>query len=285
MAQSRFCLKSYGVLQLNNQILTTDTTGTLLVNDVNVDINQITGYTGGSGGLSFTSFNDEPENNLGGQFIVLNDSTGNVVTNTYGLNTFTDKGIITGLQAHNGNNYINFRSIGDLGITSNSSGISLSAPDRIQIESLDYCTISGTNLISLASNNTLLRIDGDYDYVLLTTADFRYNASKISVNNSAVTDQTDSITTSVNSNLPFGHIITISATTATQGSSTFNVTSSIVTVDSLIQLSINRYTGTQGLPNAYVSNITTGNFTINISNHSITDPLNGTLKLAYSIMN
>lgn len=41
MAQSRFCLKSYGLLQLNNQTLNTNTTGTLFVNNVNVDINRV----------------------------------------------------------------------------------------------------------------------------------------------------------------------------------------------------------------------------------------------------
>lgn len=91
MAQSRLCIRSYGSLELNNQTLSTNTSGTLLVNNVNVDINRVVGYTGGNSGLSFTSFNDEPENNLGGQFYVLNDSTGNVLTNTFGLNAFTNK--------------------------------------------------------------------------------------------------------------------------------------------------------------------------------------------------
>lgn len=259
MAQSRFCLKSYGLLQLNNQTLNTDTTGTLFVNNVNVDINRVVGYTGGNGGLSFTSFNDEPENNLGGQFIVLNDSTGNVVTNAVGLSAFTNKGIITGIQAQNSNSYINLSPFGNLDIIGNSCGIYLSSPASIELVGSDYAS--------------------------LTTADFRYNTSKISAVNSSISNQNNSITTSVDSDSPFGHIITVSATTATQGSSTFNVTNSIVTVNSLIQLSINHYTGTQGLPSAYVSNITTGNFNINILNHSITNPLNGSLKLAYSIVN
>jgi hypothetical protein len=257
MAQSRFCLKSYGLLQLNNQTLNTNTTGTLFVNNVNVDINRVEGYTGGNGGLSFTSFNDEPQNNLGGQFLVLNDSTGNVVTNTFGLNAFTDKGMIVGLQAHNGNNYISFNPIGNLILVSNSSGIYLTAPDRIQL---------------------------DTPYISLNTSEINFNTSKVSSNYSDI-DQLNSITSSVECLKPFGHIITVSATTTTQGSSTFNVINNIVTVNSLIQLSINKYTGTQGLPSVYISNITTGNFDINISNHSITNPLNGSLKLAYSIMN
>lgn len=257
MSQSRFCLKSYGVIELNNQKLNTNTTGTLFVNDVNVDINRVVGYTGGSGsGLTFTSFNDEPENNLGGQFIVLNDSTGNVVTNTFGLNAFTEKGIVTGIQAPNGNNYINFRSDGDLAITSNSSGIYLSAPNTIQI-------------------NT--------PYVSLNTSELMFNTLKVSSNYSYHT-QSSSITTSTECLRPFGRISTFPATTPTQGSSTFNVSCDIVTINSLILLSINNYTGTQGLPNVHVSNITTGNFNVNISNHSITDPLNGSLTLAYSIM-
>lgn len=257
MAQSRFCLRSYGLLQLNNQMLSTNTTGTLFVNDVNVDINRVVGYTGGSGGLSFTSFNGEPENNLGGQFYVLNDSTGNVLTNTYGLNAFTNKGIISGLQAHNGNNYINFNPIGNLDIISNSSGIYLSAPNSIQL---------------------------DTSAINLNTSELLFNTSRV-LSNYSFSNQISSITESIECIKPFGRIITVSATTATQGTSVFNITSSIVTLNSLIQLSINDYTGTQGLPSAYVSNITTGNFNVNISNHSITDPLNGSFKLAYTIMN
>jgi hypothetical protein len=91
MSQSRFCIKSYGLIQLNNQIINTNTTGALFVNNVNVDVNRVVGYTGGNGSLSFTSYNDEPEFNLGGQFLVLNDSTGNVLTNTLGLNAYTVK--------------------------------------------------------------------------------------------------------------------------------------------------------------------------------------------------
>jgi len=72
MSHSRKVLKSFGSVELNKQILYSNTTGTLFVNNVNVDINRTVGYTGGNGGLTFTSFNDEPENNLGGQFIVLN---------------------------------------------------------------------------------------------------------------------------------------------------------------------------------------------------------------------
>jgi len=257
MAQSRLCIRSYGVLELNNQTLTTNTTGTLFVNNVNVDINRVVGYTGGNGGLSFTSFNDEPENNLGGQFIVLNDSSGNVLTNTFGLNTFTNKGMITGLQAHNGNNFINFNPIGNLDIIANSGGIYLSSSDSIQL---------------------------DTPYVTINTSEYYINTSKIS-SDYAVSNQSGSITTPVECLKPFGGILTVSATTVTQGSSIFNVSCDIVSINSLIQLSINNYTGTQGLPSVYISNITTGNFDINILNNSITHTLNGSLKLAYSIMN
>ena len=285
MSHSRKVLKSFGSVELNKQILYSNTTGTLFVNNVNVDINRTVGYTGGNGGLTFTSFNDEPENNLGGQFIVLNDSTGNVVTNTYGLNTFTDKGIITGLQAHNGNNYINFSSFGDLGITSNSSGISLSAPNRIQLTSSDYCNLTGINSVSFNSSTCLLRVNGDDSNIYINTPELHYDVSKILTFNAVTREQTGSITTSVTCTAPIDNILTVSATTATQGSSTFNVICGIVTDNSLIQLSINDYTGNQGLPSVYVSNITTGNFNVNILNNSITSALNGQLKLAYSIMN
>jgi hypothetical protein len=283
MSQSRFCLKSYGVIELNNQTLNTNTTGTLFVNDVNVDINRVTGYTGGSGGLTFTSFNDEPENNLGGQFIVLNDSTGNVVTNTFGLNAFTDKGITTGLQAHNGNNYINFRPIGDLDIISNSGGIVLTAPQRISLRSNNDVILRGDNNIVIRSDMNQFEINNDM--TIITTSELKYDCNKISLVNYNSVDQITSITTGVQLNSPFGHINTISATTSTQGTVSFNFINNIVTSNSLVQLSINDYTGSQGLPSVYVSNITTGNFNVNISNHSITDPLNGQLKLAYSIMN
>jgi hypothetical protein len=41
MSQSRFCIKSYGLIQLNNQTINSNTTGSLYVNDVNVDINRL----------------------------------------------------------------------------------------------------------------------------------------------------------------------------------------------------------------------------------------------------
>lgn len=69
-----------------------------------------------------------------------------------------------------------------------------------------------------------------------------FNTSKVSSNYSFST-QSGSITTSVECLKPFGRIITVSATTATQGSSIFNVTCDIVSINSLIQLSINHYTG------------------------------------------
>lgn len=119
----------------------------------------------------------------------------------------------------------------------------------------------------------------------MRTNTLAYTFNKIVIENYNVIHQDTSINTTVVNNLPNSHILTQTATTSTQGNTTFSVSNSIVTSNSLIQLSINNYSGNQGLPNVRVSNITTGNFIINISNNSVSEALNGTLKIACSVIN
>jgi hypothetical protein len=194
-----------------------------------------------------------------------------------GLNAYTDKGIISGLQSPNSNNYINFRAYGDLEITSISSGIYMSAPYDINLLSHSDLRLTGYNNVILYTDNTYIKLDNN---------SVSYNVNNI-ISNIDYTEQSTSITENVtqNNSKAFNHVLTYTATTTTQGNSVFNVFNDNVISLSLINISINKYTGNQGLPSVYISNITNGNFSVNISNHSITESLNGQLKIAYSIVN
>jgi hypothetical protein len=153
----------------------------------------------------------------------------------------------------------------------------MSAPYDINLSSNSDLQLTGNNNVIVFTGSTSIRLDNTSVY---------YNVNNI-IANSNLTEQTTSITTNVTQTVSkaFNHILTYTATTDTQGNSVFNVFNTNVIPDSLINISINQYTGNQGLPSVYISNITMGNFTVNISNHSITQSLNGQLKLAYSIVN
>ena len=245
MSQSRFCIKECGRLQINSHSLTSDTTGTIQVDSVNI----------GSSGLSFTpSFTPDSL-----QFCMLNDSTGNVVTNTYGLNAHVGKGYIDGFVSYDNNVSLVLGSV-IASFTSNSGSIYLNAQQGISEYSNTYIQHSCQSLQQ-------------------TYVNLKVNISEVV--------QPNSFSDSVSISSAVGKITTFTANTTTQGSSTISVSGQqVLTGNSLVQLTINDYAG-QGLPSVYANNIqsdgTTGSFNLTIFNSSVSQPLNQPISIVYNI--
>jgi hypothetical protein len=93
--------------------------------------------------------------------------------------------------------------------------------------------------------------------------------------------QGTSITTPVeNLNSQFGSVLTVSSNLATQGSVSFDVSNVFVYEESKIICNIVKYNGT-GLPSVYVSNVTSGAFTVTLQNNSITQSLNSSVEIGF----
>lgn len=93
--------------------------------------------------------------------------------------------------------------------------------------------------------------------------------------------QLTSVTTPVTSNVQVGTVITVSQTLAAQTSATFVVNDSTITLNSVVVANISNYSGTTGLPVAYVVSVGSGVFSIVVSNHHATAALNGTISVSY----
>jgi hypothetical protein len=94
--------------------------------------------------------------------------------------------------------------------------------------------------------------------------------------------QGTSISTGVNTYYnQFGSILTVSNSVPPQGSAQFSVTNTYVTADTSVISNIVRYTGTEGLPSVYVSNVANGLFTVSLVNNSVTDSLNGAVEIGF----
>jgi hypothetical protein len=93
--------------------------------------------------------------------------------------------------------------------------------------------------------------------------------------------QLTSSTTPVTVNVQSGNVVTVSQTLAAQTSAVFVVNDSTITANSVVVANISNYSGTTGLPVAYVTSVGLGVFSIVVSNHHTTAALNGTLTVAY----
>lgn len=327
MSQSRFVLKEYGQLNLHNHNVVTNTAGSLLVDNVSV------GNDSGSS-LTFTkSFDLVPV-----QLAIFADTTGNVLTNSYGLLGHVGKGFIDGFtNADDSVELILGSQIASF--TSNSGNMIISAQSGIQINttnstgngtislSSDNCYITGNSGISIDTDAAMnLNADTEldinsHDLINLQTSSTNANINIVSTNislnsnnllylqaNSRINIETTSLyqtytnlyissnrvnqltsfATPVQINTSAGKIVTFNPSTPTQGNSYITVNSSInnITLNSLIQLTINNYSGT-GLPSVYAHNITndgtTGSFQLHIINNSVTAPLNQPLTIVYNI--
>lgn len=108
------------------------------------------------------------------------------------------------------------------------------------------------------------------------------NTNDIDLSSGNITQLT-SITTAVTLPSTSGIITTVSATTATNGSSIFTASHPSVTVNKVVLANIVGYTGTQGSPSVRLSTAS-GSFSVIIQNHNDTAPLNGSLRIAYCIL-
>jgi len=97
--------------------------------------------------------------------------------------------------------------------------------------------------------------------------------------------QATSITTGVALNSSYGRITTVSSTLASNNTATFTVTnSSVLASTDLIMLTLNGYSGTNGVPSVRIGTISAGSFTIVIRNAG-TVALNGTLDIGFLVIN
>lgn len=81
----------------------------------------------------------------------------------------------------------------------------------------------------------------------------------------------------------FGTLTIPNCTLATMGSLEFQVVNN-TSNQNPVMLSITDYTGSQGIPSAYVKSVTGDTFQVIVNNSHNTDPLNGNLILAYNIL-
>jgi hypothetical protein len=113
----------------------------------------------------------------------------------------------------------------------------------------------------------------------------RQSFGSLSINNLILqkghVTQTGAITSGVTLTSQAGTITTVTANNATGASTSFIVTDLSVNSNTLILADIMNYVGGNGFPSIYVDDVTTGSFKIIIHNHSVTDPLNGALKISY----
>jgi len=102
----------------------------------------------------------------------------------------------------------------------------------------------------------------------------------VTIPKGTVTQLTSSVTP-VTVNVQSGTVTTVSQTLAAQSFATFVVNDNKITANSVVVANISNYTGTTGLPVAYVTSIGTGVFSIVVSNYHTTVALNGALTVAY----
>lgn len=112
-----------------------------------------------------------------------------------------------------------------------------------------------------------------------STASFR----RIRLDRGVVTQATN-INTAVTINKAAGIITTVTSTLATNGNASFSVNNSEVRSDSVVLGNIVNYNGTQGAPFARIQNVTSGSFTVALRNVDDINPLNGSVKFAYSVL-
>lgn len=107
--------------------------------------------------------------------------------------------------------------------------------------------------------------------------------NKINVSKSTVSQST-SITSGVTLDTQSGIITSVTSTLATFGNASFTVTNNSVSTDSLVLGNIVNYSGSNGIPTARIQAITSGSFTVTLSNASGTSALNGTVKIGYLVL-
>lgn len=106
---------------------------------------------------------------------------------------------------------------------------------------------------------------------------------QITLSKSNVTQAT-SITTAVATTGGAGVITTVSSTLAADSAISFVVSNPYVTSSSVVMLTINNYSGNQGLPSARVQSVSAGQFTVVLSNNHPSAALNGIVKVGYLVL-
>ena len=96
--------------------------------------------------------------------------------------------------------------------------------------------------------------------------------------------QATSITTAVATTGGAGAITSVSSILAGNSAASFVVSNPYATASSVVLLTINNYTGNQGLPEARVQSVSAGQFTVVLSNAHATAALNGIVKIGYLVL-
>ena len=96
--------------------------------------------------------------------------------------------------------------------------------------------------------------------------------------------QATSITTAVATTTGAGVITTVSSTLAADATTTFLVSNPHVNSSSVVILTINNYSGNQGLPTARVQSVSAGQFNVVLSNVHSSAALNGIVKIGYLVL-
>lgn len=96
--------------------------------------------------------------------------------------------------------------------------------------------------------------------------------------------QLTNITTAVATTAGAGVITTVSSTLAAESATSFTVSNPHVTTSSVVMVSVNNYSGNQGLPGVRVQSVSSGQFTLVLSNAHSVAALNGIVKIGYLVV-
>lgn len=115
------------------------------------------------------------------------------------------------------------------------------------------------------------------------TVNRKATINELSISKSSITQGT-AITSGVTINTPAGFISTVSSTLVTHGSVSFAVTNGYVDASSLVLANVVNYAGTNGTPSVIVEDVTQGSFNITLRNSHVNNPLNGVVKIGYTVL-
>jgi hypothetical protein len=145
------------------------------------------------------------------------------------------------------------------------------------IDTIDGAGIPGTGNYDIINEYTL--------GAGVTIEDVLIKDGKVCPTNGTVL-QTTSINTDVTLNATAGLVTTVTATVASGGSTFFTVFNSQVEAGSIIQATVNNYTGlfiVNGVPGVVITNVQAGQFNIGIINTGAF-ALDGQVKVAFSVL-
>ena len=285
MSQSRFTIQEFGTLTvteqliLNNNIISSDTSGSLFVNGSSISSNIFNNTIGSNYSLLNAPIAAYINNDI------LTNS-GLVVTN---LNTNTQgAGGSTGAQITTISNDSGIYLGDDFIQLYNNNIISLNVP----IFNLDSNTINFNGGTVFTNGNILLNGNNISSVNNLQTKSIEFIDNSIINVVGYINPQIDYFTqlgnifTGINatSGSQIGSIITDNVTMGASSTATFNVAHNVISPTSLVFTSITGYTGTfgtNGFPVLGV-NCNTGSFDVTIFNSS-NDAMNGILTICYRI--